>query len=66
MSDHATSLPNVTQPQLPPTAAERAARRRQPGKVFREKAIASRRVSNQSLEKMHVIQLPGHRGADFP
>ena len=64
MRDHATSLSNVTQPQFPPTAAERAAKRRQPGKVFREKAIASRRVSNQSLEKMHLVELPGGPGAD--
>lgn len=65
MSDHTTLLPNVTQPQLPPTAAERAARRKNPvGKLFRDKALASRRGFRESLEKMRLVELSGDPGAD--
>ena len=64
MTDHATALGAVRQPQLPPTAAERAAKRKKPqGKVLREKALASRQVSHYNLEKMRVMEVCGDLGA---
>lgn len=62
MTDHINPLWYVTQPQLPPSGVILARDMDLPGKVFRAKALLSRRASEK--ETLRVVEVCGDLGAE--